>query len=318
MARRERLERQGRPPRHPSGRSGRRRRAGWRSSAGRSVRVGIRRHGADDRRRGRDASSACIPESWFRSGVRNSLTIENAASGGYTLKVMTIAAGIFLPIVLLYQAWSYHVLRARLGGTPVGPGRRDRAKAPRVAGIEWRLLRRRAAGRPRRRRHTRGRRRAPRPRPGRPDRARRRPGLRRRLAAGCGHPAPPSGPSSSPGAHWQPGASRPSGDGPPWASSALRLDLVERLRASHALDGVESAEVATTAVAGVDALETAYARYLPQVVLAVVVPVAVSRSWPRSTSSRPGSCCSRCRSSRSSCGSSGATPRTGRAAAGRR
>ena len=50
----------------------------------------------------------------------NSLTIENAASGGYTLKVMTIAAGIFLPIVLLYQAWSYHVLRARLGGTPVG------------------------------------------------------------------------------------------------------------------------------------------------------------------------------------------------------
>ena len=37
----------------------------------------------------------------------------------------------------------------------------------------------------------------------------------------------------------------------------------------------QSAEVATTAVAGVDALETAFARYLPQVVLAVVVPVAV-------------------------------------------
>ena len=38
---------------------------------------------------------------------------------------------------------------------------------------------------------------------------------------------------------------------------------------------VESAEIATAAVAGVDALETYLARYLPQVVLAVAVPVAV-------------------------------------------
>ena len=37
----------------------------------------------------------------------------------------------------------------------------------------------------------------------------------------------------------------------------------------------ESAEVATAAVAGVDALETLFARYLPQLVLATVVPVAV-------------------------------------------
>ena len=37
----------------------------------------------------------------------------------------------------------------------------------------------------------------------------------------------------------------------------------------------ESAEIATVAVAGVDALETTFARYLPQLVLAVVVPVAV-------------------------------------------
>ena len=59
--------------------------------------------------------------------------------------------------------------------------------------------------------------------------------------------------------------------------SKLRLDLVEqRLRGQPAaLDGAASAEAATTAVAGVDALETAFARYLPQVVLAVVVPVAV-------------------------------------------
>ena len=59
--------------------------------------------------------------------------------------------------------------------------------------------------------------------------------------------------------------------------SQLRLDLVERRLRDQpaALDGAESAEVATAAVAGVDALETTFARYLPQVVLALVVPVAV-------------------------------------------
>jgi ATP-binding cassette, subfamily C, bacterial CydD len=59
--------------------------------------------------------------------------------------------------------------------------------------------------------------------------------------------------------------------------SSLRLELVERrLRGRPAaLDGIASAEVATTAVAGAAALEATFARYLPQVVLAVVVPVAV-------------------------------------------
>jgi thiol reductant ABC exporter CydD subunit len=59
--------------------------------------------------------------------------------------------------------------------------------------------------------------------------------------------------------------------------SQLRLELVEsRLRRRPAaLDGVQSAEVATAAVSGVDALETTFARYLPQVVLATVVPIAV-------------------------------------------
>jgi len=33
---------------------------------------------------------------------------------------MTIAVGVLLPIVLLYQGWSYHVFRARVGGTPAG------------------------------------------------------------------------------------------------------------------------------------------------------------------------------------------------------
>jgi len=27
---------------------------------------------------------------------------------------------VLLPIVLLYQAWTYHVFRARLGGSPAG------------------------------------------------------------------------------------------------------------------------------------------------------------------------------------------------------
>ena len=61
------------------------------------------------------------------------------------------------------------------------------------------------------------------------------------------------------------------------ALSDLRLDVVERRLRDRpaALDGTESAEVATLAVGGVDALETAFARYLPQLVLALVVPVAV-------------------------------------------
>jgi len=44
----------------------------------------------------------------------NNLTIYNAASGPYTLKVMTIVALIFVPIVLLYQGWSYWVFRKRV------------------------------------------------------------------------------------------------------------------------------------------------------------------------------------------------------------
>ena len=59
--------------------------------------------------------------------------------------------------------------------------------------------------------------------------------------------------------------------------SQLRLDVVERRLHDRpaALDGARSAEIAAAAVTGVDALETTFARYLPQVVLALVVPVAV-------------------------------------------
>ena len=59
--------------------------------------------------------------------------------------------------------------------------------------------------------------------------------------------------------------------------SGLRLEVVERRLRDQpsALDGAASAEVATTAVDGAAALETTFARYLPQLVLAVVVPAAV-------------------------------------------
>lgn len=50
----------------------------------------------------------------------NSLTITNAAAGHYGLKVITIVAAIFTPLVLLYQGWTYHVFRKRLGGEPIG------------------------------------------------------------------------------------------------------------------------------------------------------------------------------------------------------
>lgn len=43
-----------------------------------------------------------------------SLTIENASSTPYTLMIMTWAAVIFLPMVLLYQGWTYWVFRKRV------------------------------------------------------------------------------------------------------------------------------------------------------------------------------------------------------------
>jgi len=46
----------------------------------------------------------------------NSLTVAGASSAHYTLKVMTVVAVILTPVVLLYQAWTYHVFRKRLGG----------------------------------------------------------------------------------------------------------------------------------------------------------------------------------------------------------
>src|SRR6266480_1281577 len=61
------------------------------------------------------------------------------------------------------------------------------------------------------------------------------------------------------------------------ATSELRMALVERrlFDMPTAADGAEAGEIAAAAVAGVDGLEAYFARYLPQLVLAVLVPIAV-------------------------------------------
>ncbi len=43
-----------------------------------------------------------------------SLTIYNASSSPYTLRVMTIVAVVFVPVVLIYQGWTYWVFRQRV------------------------------------------------------------------------------------------------------------------------------------------------------------------------------------------------------------
>jgi cytochrome d ubiquinol oxidase subunit II len=47
---------------------------------------------------------------------RFSLTVAGTASGDYALKVMTVVAVVFLPLVLAYQAYCYVVFRHRVAG----------------------------------------------------------------------------------------------------------------------------------------------------------------------------------------------------------
>jgi cytochrome bd ubiquinol oxidase subunit II len=57
-----------------------------------------------------------------------SLTIYNASSTPYTLRIMSWAALIFAPLVMLYQGWTYWVFRKRISAdripAPVGLSRR--------------------------------------------------------------------------------------------------------------------------------------------------------------------------------------------------
>ncbi|KOV65644.1 cytochrome C oxidase assembly protein [Streptomyces sp. AS58] len=51
-----------------------------------------------------------------------SLTVSNASSTPYTLKIMTWCAGVATPIVLLYQSWTYWVFRKRIGTQHIAAG----------------------------------------------------------------------------------------------------------------------------------------------------------------------------------------------------
>ena len=57
------------------------------------------------------------------------LTIANSASPSYTLKVMTVITVIFLPLVIVYQSWAYHIFKRRLAVPRVG-GDESEAAAP--------------------------------------------------------------------------------------------------------------------------------------------------------------------------------------------
>jgi cytochrome d ubiquinol oxidase subunit II len=48
------------------------------------------------------------------------LTVANSSSPSYTLRVMTVIAVIFFPVVLAYQGWSLYVFRKRLTTPPPG------------------------------------------------------------------------------------------------------------------------------------------------------------------------------------------------------
>lgn len=52
-------------------------------------------------------------------GSEFDLTINNAASTEYTLKVMTVVALVMTPLVLLYQGWTYWVFRKRISSSQI-------------------------------------------------------------------------------------------------------------------------------------------------------------------------------------------------------
>ena len=43
-----------------------------------------------------------------------SLTVHNSASSPLTLKIMLVVVVIFIPIVLAYQIWAYHLFEGKV------------------------------------------------------------------------------------------------------------------------------------------------------------------------------------------------------------
>lgn len=51
-----------------------------------------------------------------------SMTIHNSASSPLTLKIMLGVALTFVPIVIVYQAWAFHLFKGKLGEDETGYG----------------------------------------------------------------------------------------------------------------------------------------------------------------------------------------------------
>src|SRR5215469_16763629 len=63
----------------------------------------------------------------------NSITVHNAASPPYSLKVTTVVALVFLPLVLAYTAWTYYVFRKRVSAQQFRPPPAPPPPSPRPA-----------------------------------------------------------------------------------------------------------------------------------------------------------------------------------------
>jgi cytochrome d ubiquinol oxidase subunit II len=63
-----------------------------------------------------------FPNALPSTGPGTHLTLAEASSTPYTLKVMTFVAVALVPFVLLYQGWTYWVFRRRLGAEDFAPG----------------------------------------------------------------------------------------------------------------------------------------------------------------------------------------------------
>jgi cytochrome d ubiquinol oxidase subunit II len=67
-------------------------------------------------------------------GAANDLTVSGTAASPYALRVMTVVLVVLLPVVLAYQAWTYHVFRSRLSHADVaGDGQSTQPPSPRRA-----------------------------------------------------------------------------------------------------------------------------------------------------------------------------------------
>jgi cytochrome d ubiquinol oxidase subunit II len=68
------------------------------------------------------------------TSAANNLTVHNTASGAYSLKVMTVVAIVFLPVVLAYQSWTYYVFRRRVSKADFEPRQRPAEPSPGLPG----------------------------------------------------------------------------------------------------------------------------------------------------------------------------------------